>query len=119
MGGFPDMGPPVVESEGVGQRFRAALEAARGVMSGYDNGVDSVVAGLLACLDDPALALVQWQEQYGVVQVGGGVYEGAVLVGSHATWRGEGRNAREEGFDQGRRIPKSACAVGWAALAAC
>ena len=32
--------------------------------------MDLVVEDLLSCLDDPALALLQWNEAFGVVQVG-------------------------------------------------
>ncbi len=31
--------------------------------------MDQVVEDLLNCLDDPALALLQWKEAFGVVQV--------------------------------------------------
>ena len=31
--------------------------------------MDQVVEDLLCCLDDPALALLQWNEAFGVVQV--------------------------------------------------
>lgn len=31
--------------------------------------MDQVVEDLLSCLDDPALALLQWNEAFGVVQV--------------------------------------------------
>lgn len=40
----------------------------RGVRAGYEHPVDTVVADLLACLDDPALALLQWTEAFNVVQ---------------------------------------------------
>lgn len=30
--------------------------------------MDQVVEDLLSCLDDPALALLQWKEAFGVVQ---------------------------------------------------
>ncbi|KAL4426359.1 hypothetical protein ABPG77_004653 [Micractinium sp. CCAP 211/92] len=66
-GSFPELGPPVVESDGVAHRFRAALEGATNIMAGYHNSLDSVMHALLASLDDPALALVQWNEAYGVV----------------------------------------------------
>ncbi len=36
--------------------------------AGYEHPVDTVVADLLACLDDPALALLQWTEAFNVVQ---------------------------------------------------
>ncbi|KAL4859471.1 Acetyl-CoA carboxylase 1 [Chlorella vulgaris] len=67
-GSFPELGPPVVESEGVAHRFHSAVEAAENMMAGYHNSPDAVVAALLSSLDDPALALVQWNEVYGVVQ---------------------------------------------------
>ncbi|PRW58200.1 acetyl- carboxylase 1-like isoform A [Chlorella sorokiniana] len=67
LGSFPELGPPVVESEGVGHRFRVASEAAHNIMAGYHNNPDAVMDGLLASLDDPALALVQWNEAYAVV----------------------------------------------------
>ncbi|EFN59405.1 hypothetical protein CHLNCDRAFT_56737 [Chlorella variabilis] len=67
-GSFPELGPPVVENKGVAHRFRAALEAADNIMAGYHNSPDAVMDGLLSSLDDPALALVQWNEVYGVVQ---------------------------------------------------
>lgn len=67
-GGFPECGPPLVHSQGVDHRFKAAREAAKMVMAGYDHPPDAVVADLLACLDDPALALLQWTEVFAVVQ---------------------------------------------------
>ena len=67
-GTWPEhLGPPVVEADGVGHRFHAAHEASRNIMAGYQNNVESVVKDLLDSLDDPALALVQWNEAYGVV----------------------------------------------------
>ena len=39
-----------------------------GLQTGYEHPVDTVVADLLACLDDPALALLQWTEAFNVVQ---------------------------------------------------
>ena len=39
------------------------------VGAGYEHPVDQVVEDLLNCLDDPALALLQWKEAFGVVQV--------------------------------------------------
>ena len=38
------------------------------VGAGYEHPVDQVVEDLLSCLDDPALALLQWKEAFGVVQ---------------------------------------------------
>ena len=37
--------------------------------AGYEHPVDEVVADLLACLDDPALPLMQFTEAFAVVQV--------------------------------------------------
>lgn len=67
VGTWPELGPPVIQSEGVGHKFHAAHEAAVNVMAGYQNNVDKVMKNLLAALDDPALGLVQWNEAYGVV----------------------------------------------------
>ncbi len=38
------------------------------LFAGYHNNPVQVVDDLLDTLDDPALALVQWNEQYGIVQ---------------------------------------------------
>ena len=67
-GGFPELGPPLVHSQGVDHRFKEAHAAACMIMAGYDHPVDDVVADLLACLDDPALALLQWTEVFAVAQ---------------------------------------------------
>ena len=52
------------------QDFDAAGELLNslGLQTGYEHPVDTVVADLLACLDDPALALLQWTEAFNVVQ---------------------------------------------------
>lgn len=65
-GSFPELGPPVLVADGVGQRFQAALEAAKNVCGGYHNDVESVVNSLLTAMDDPALFFVLWQDVYGV-----------------------------------------------------
>jgi len=67
-GGFPELGPPLIYSQGVDHRFKQAAEAAKGVMAGFEHDPDAVVADLLACLDDPALALLQWASEFAVVQ---------------------------------------------------
>lgn len=40
-GSFPELGPPVVESEGVAHRFHSAVEAAENMMAGYHNSPDA------------------------------------------------------------------------------
>ena len=42
--------------------------------AGYEHPVDQVVEDLLSCLDDPALALLQWNEAFGVVQARARLY---------------------------------------------
>ena len=37
--------------------------------AGFDNPVDAVMADLLDCLDNPGLALLQWDEVFSVVEV--------------------------------------------------
>ena len=136
-GGFPELGPPLVHSQGVDYRFKEAYSASKMILegaciclpaviisrlflclhqgmatgcppafgdishcsrlasqacsptsvcdalanmsvsvrcpgcpfAGYEHPVDQVVEDLLSCLDDPALALLQWNEAFGVVQV--------------------------------------------------
>ncbi|EIE18073.1 hypothetical protein COCSUDRAFT_26470 [Coccomyxa subellipsoidea C-169] len=67
-GGFPELGPPLVHSQGVDYRFKEAYSAAKMILEGYEHPVDLVMEDLLSCLDDPALALLQWNEAFGVVQ---------------------------------------------------
>lgn len=62
-----EIGPPVVVPEGTGHRFAAAKEAALNILAGYRNDVSSVVSSLLEALDNPALGLHQWTEDYGIV----------------------------------------------------
>ena len=66
-GGFPELGPPLIYSQGVDHRFKQASDAAASVMAGFEHNVDDVVADLLACVDDPALALLQWASEFAVV----------------------------------------------------
>ena len=62
-----EIGPPVVAPEGAGHRFAAAKEAALNILAGYRNDVPKVVSSLFEALDDPALGLHQWTEEYGIV----------------------------------------------------
>ncbi|KAK9790754.1 hypothetical protein WJX73_002279 [Symbiochloris irregularis] len=67
-GGFPEMGPPVVHSLEIHYNFKAAFAAAENVLQGYEHSVDAVVTDLLTCLDNPALALMQWHEAFSVAE---------------------------------------------------
>ena len=55
--------------------------------AGYEHPVDQVVEDLLSCLDDPALALLQWNEAFGVVQV-----RCWVIMHQYKTCASKGRN---------------------------
>lgn len=68
LGTFPELGPPVVPSARLDQRFKQALEGCRSVMSGYVQRVEELVPELVACLDSPALALLQWEEELAVIR---------------------------------------------------
>lgn len=113
-GGFPELGPPLVQSVKVDQKFKTAFATCKNVLqgedpdpshclsslacqamnpafttraltrafkilqteslsvchdAGYEHAVDQVVADLLFCLDNPTLALLQWQEVFSVVEV--------------------------------------------------
>jgi hypothetical protein len=52
------------------QRVRLTLSCVP-IWAGYEHPVGQVVEDMLSCLDDPALALLQWNEAFGVVQVCG------------------------------------------------
>eukprot|EP00884_Botryococcus_braunii_P014175 jgi/Botrbrau1/22759/Bobra.0132s0090.2 len=67
-GGFPELGPPIVHSEGVDHRFKEAYTGCKNVMAGYEHPVDHIVEELLTCLDDPALAHMQFSEVFAVQQ---------------------------------------------------
>lgn len=54
--------------------------------AGYEHPVDQVVEDLLSCLDDPALALLQWNEAFGVVQVRRGIEPGILRTGALPCW---------------------------------
>ena len=69
MGGFPEMGPPVVHSLEIHYNFKAALAAAENILKGFEHSVDGVVTDLLTCLDNPALAIMQWNEVFSVGEV--------------------------------------------------
>ena len=45
-GAFPELGPPVVEGEGVAARYKAALEGAANILAGYHNDPDAGAAGV-------------------------------------------------------------------------
>jgi len=65
--GFPEMGPPAVESDSIAHRFAAALTAVKNILAGYEGDAESAVGALLAALDDPALGLDQWDDMFATV----------------------------------------------------
>ena len=66
-GRFPELGPPLIQSQRVDHRFQAAKEGASAVLAGYSLPVDSTVRELISCLKDPTLPLLQWTEAFSVV----------------------------------------------------
>ena len=66
-GGWPEMGPPVIKADNVQKRYVEAVTRACSILDGYSNPVDATVQALKAATSDPALALLQWEEAYGVV----------------------------------------------------
>ena len=46
-----------------------AFTLASNLSAGYEHQVDQIVAELLACLDNPFLAMLQWDEVFSVVEV--------------------------------------------------
>jgi len=67
-GAFPELGPPQVYSDRVDHRFTQALHATKMIMSGYEHPVAETLDELIACLDHPALPLLQWSEEYSFVE---------------------------------------------------
>ena len=65
--GWPELGPPVIKADNVQKRFVEAVTKAQNILDGYSNPVESTVAALQAATGDPALALLQWEEAYGIV----------------------------------------------------
>ncbi len=59
---------PQVPSDRADHRLAAAVESARCVLSGYVVSPAWVVEELVACLDSPALALLQWQAELHVAR---------------------------------------------------
>lgn len=55
-------------SERVDHRFAACLAACHAVLDGYAAPAGPALEGLVACLDSPALALLQWEEEAAVVR---------------------------------------------------
>ena len=66
-GTWPELGPPVIKADNVQKRFVEAITRACSILDGYSNPVDATVAAIKAATSDPALALLQWEEAYGVV----------------------------------------------------
>ena len=67
-GAFPELGPPQVYSDRVDHRFNQALHAAKMILAGYEHPVAETLDELVACLDHPALPLLQWSEEYSFVE---------------------------------------------------
>ena len=66
-GALPPLGPPRIVKATLSNRFADSLEAARLILAGYDRPVDKV-AELFTALDDPSLALDQWNGALAVVR---------------------------------------------------
>ncbi|KAG2445384.1 hypothetical protein HXX76_000006 [Chlamydomonas incerta] len=67
-GTFPELGPPQIKSGQVNAVLAEAQESARAILAGFVGQPDQVVEQLVACLDSPALALMQWAAEFGVVR---------------------------------------------------
>ena len=63
------LGSAGCQHSAVHQTLQCSAQSIDERVAGYEHPVDQVVEDLLSCLDDPALALLQWNEAFGVVQV--------------------------------------------------
>jgi len=66
-GGWPELGPPVIRADNVQKVFVEAVTKAQNILDGYSNPVEATVSALQAAMSDPTLALLQWEEAYGIV----------------------------------------------------
>ncbi|GLC69098.1 hypothetical protein PLESTF_000789000 [Pleodorina starrii] len=67
-GTFPELGPPQILSNRVDAVLASAVESAQSILAGYVLPHEQVVEDLVACLDSPALALLQWSAEFAVVR---------------------------------------------------
>ncbi|KAG2485379.1 hypothetical protein HYH03_015868 [Edaphochlamys debaryana] len=67
-GALPELGPPQITSSRVDAVLAGAVEAARNILAGYVEQPEQVLEDLVACLDSPALALMQWAAEFAVVR---------------------------------------------------
>eukprot|EP00798_Chlamydomonas_sp_ICE-L_P004934 gene4934-34705_t len=67
-GPFPEMEPPAVPSAQIDQIFKLVFENTKNVMAGYVQPGSDILDDLIACLDSPDLALLQWSDAYSVVR---------------------------------------------------
>ncbi|KAF6253758.1 carboxyl transferase domain-containing protein [Scenedesmus sp. NREL 46B-D3] len=65
---LPQLGPPQVHSGRLEYRFKQALSAAKAIMAGYNYPVEDVLLELVECLDNPALSLLQWNEEFSYIE---------------------------------------------------
>ena len=61
-GKFPSMGPPVMIGNSTDQKYNDALQSLLLVLAGYEHSVEENISKLLSAIDDPELALRQWQQ---------------------------------------------------------
>jgi len=67
-GTFPAMGPPIVTGSSIDQRYNNALENLLLIEAGYEHPVEENISKLLSAIDDPELALRQWQQAMSAIR---------------------------------------------------
>jgi acetyl-CoA carboxylase/biotin carboxylase 1 len=67
-GQFPSMGPPMIVGKSSDQKYNDALQSLLLVLAGYEHAVEENISKLLGAIDDPELALKQWQQAISAIE---------------------------------------------------
>ena len=67
-GKFPMMGPPTIVGSSTDQKYNDSLQSLLLVLAGYEHSVEENISRLLSSIDDPELALRQWQQAISAIK---------------------------------------------------
>jgi len=67
-GVFPTMGPPMIVGNSTDQKYNDSLQSLLLVLAGYEHSVEENISKLLSAIDDPELALRQWQQAISAIK---------------------------------------------------
>ena len=67
-GKFPSMGPPMIVGSSTDQKYNDSLQSLLLILAGYKHSVEENISKLLSAIDDPELALRQWQQAISAIK---------------------------------------------------